>query len=292
MLSSLFKNLRWLSIEVALGALACGYMVAYVLEVKMPWTWWIALPLSVWVIYTIDHLIDAFRLQENASTERHQFHHKNFDILVLITILGIVTCGVIGPFFMPIYMVRFGIGMMILTVIHLVILQFVGEKNAIYLGKEWAVGIIYTLGVLGGPLSMRSLSYLVSLPEGFQSHVVIMLALAFQFFCIVMMNLLIFSYYEIERDKKDKENSWVLAIGVQNTAKVVTTLLFLSLATSIFIFTQHANARVLQAEVTLLLMAFATYAILYFKQYFVLDARYRLWGDMIFLLPFWLLVLG
>ncbi|MEZ5145535.1 MAG: hypothetical protein R2759_00215 [Bacteroidales bacterium] len=42
--------------------------------------YWFILPIAVWVVYTSDHLVDAYRLKEKAHTPRHLFHHQNFQI--------------------------------------------------------------------------------------------------------------------------------------------------------------------------------------------------------------------
>ena len=41
-----------------------------------------SLGLTVWIIYTIDHLRDAKKISHQASTERHRFHQRNFRILI------------------------------------------------------------------------------------------------------------------------------------------------------------------------------------------------------------------
>ncbi|MEM6805500.1 MAG: prenyltransferase, partial [Bacteroidota bacterium] len=103
-MKKLFHLGRILSLDVVGGALASTYMAVIYLGVKMPHIFWFALALSVWVIYTADHLLDAYRLKEKAHTERHLFHHYHFQSISTVFILGLLICLFVLPFLVPAYM--------------------------------------------------------------------------------------------------------------------------------------------------------------------------------------------
>lgn len=75
-------------------------MVACYLDFAMPWSWYVVLPLAVWVIYTGDHLLDAYRLQDQASTPRHRFHHRHFKLLLALAVIAAVTAVTLALLFL------------------------------------------------------------------------------------------------------------------------------------------------------------------------------------------------
>ncbi len=57
---------------MALAALGGGVMATRVTGALMPRTFYLLLPLSVWVVYTPDHLLDARRQAAPPPTPRHR----------------------------------------------------------------------------------------------------------------------------------------------------------------------------------------------------------------------------
>lgn len=50
----------------------------------------VALGLTVWIIYTADHLRDAKLIVHKASSHRHRFHQQNFKVLLIILCVAFV----------------------------------------------------------------------------------------------------------------------------------------------------------------------------------------------------------
>ena len=71
---NILRMFNMLSIDVAIGALFSGYFVKIILPFQIHWSYWCILPLSVWIVYTADHLVDALRLKKKSHTKRHLFH--------------------------------------------------------------------------------------------------------------------------------------------------------------------------------------------------------------------------
>ena len=62
---NLLQLFQAFSLDVVIGALAVGLFAIKLLLVRPnPW-WWLVLALSVWVVYTADHLIDGFQQKQN-----------------------------------------------------------------------------------------------------------------------------------------------------------------------------------------------------------------------------------
>ena len=74
MLVRLYRILNTLSLDVSIGAVISAMFFAEVLQVKILPYGLATLALTVWIIYTIDHLRDARAIGTKASTARHLFH--------------------------------------------------------------------------------------------------------------------------------------------------------------------------------------------------------------------------
>lgn len=275
----LFRRLRILSLDVVLGAIASGSMVVHLLTLDMPVFWWLALPMSVWVIYTADHLLDAYRIGDQAHTERHLFHHVHFRPIALIWGALLLSCLTWIPWNLPIEMIFFGLGMGACVMIHLTLVSWVGGRISRLLQKELGVGLIYTAGVWGGPLSLFD-----SIPPG-------LWILCLQFFLLAMFNLLLFSMYEIQSDELDGHTSFVRAIGVGRTRQVLIGLasaILLLMAGSLWM---SISKETLAVQGIYLAMLSLFLVLMQFPQYFEAGEKYRIWGDAAFLLPalIWLL---
>ena len=81
-----------LSLDVVLGSLAVGMFAVKLLDVNPVLAWWFILPCAVWVVYTLDHLVDGFKRKGASSIYRHRFHYQNrWIIIALILIIGATT---------------------------------------------------------------------------------------------------------------------------------------------------------------------------------------------------------
>jgi hypothetical protein len=264
-----------LSIDVAAGALASGSLAAWWLGLEMPWAWWVALPLSVWVIYTLDHLLDARRLKGQAHTPRHLFHHQHFTVIVIGWMLGFVSCFFLLPVFLPWQIWWFGLGMGGLVLLHLGLVKLIGDRVSWLFHKELGVALIYALGVWGGPLSLIEGDWM-------SWHWLPLL----QFLALALINLLAFSAYEVEVDQLDGHTSFVRAIGRKNTRLLIGLLAFVHLGIGGYLGKEMALPDawwLLQAIMAIML--FILLLISYWPRYFTQAERYRLWGDAVFILP-------
>ena len=89
-----------LSLDVILGSIAVGIFATAVLKVQPnPW-WWIILPVSVWVVYTLDHLIDGFKKRDESTIYRHRFHYKYRNILGMLVVLFGLTAVILSIIFL------------------------------------------------------------------------------------------------------------------------------------------------------------------------------------------------
>ncbi|MEZ4826748.1 MAG: hypothetical protein R3C61_10725 [Bacteroidia bacterium] len=271
-MSGFYRQIQMLSLDVVVGAVTSGGMVARLLDVEMPWIWWIALPVSVWVIYTADHLLDAWRLGESAHTERHLFHHHHFRAIATIWLILLLFCLFILPFLIPLPLLWFGMGMGGLVLIHLGLVQWVGAKTSLLLHKELGVASIYAGGVWGGPVAM-AWDHLEQIP----------FSLFAQFFLLALINLLIFSLYEMETDTRDGHTSFVRAIGAQKAMRLIWALGLLVVLAGVFGWEtgtfHYGKTQVIYGIMLTILLMLAIR-----QETFRPGDKYRAWGDAVFLL--------
>ncbi|MEZ4774686.1 MAG: hypothetical protein R3D00_15990 [Bacteroidia bacterium] len=270
----MYKYFQILSLDVVVGAVASGGMAAKMLQVSMPLIWWVALPVSVWVIYTLDHLLDASRLKNQAHTERHLFHYRHFRVIGSVWAILFLSCLTWIPFYVPAQMLYLGLGMGVLVVFHLGLVQWVGGKTSWLLHKELGVAVIYAVGVWGGPLVMAG--YPVSLME---------IYLFIQFFLLALINLIIFSLFDIETDTRDNQTSFVRAIGEKKAKGLIGFLSLIVVGLGLW-GGLGFSPKEWAVEAIYGFMLGILLGLIFQRKWFSINERYRIWGDGVFYLPF------
>jgi 4-hydroxybenzoate polyprenyltransferase len=260
-----YRFLNLLSIDIAAGAIACALFFARLLDVEMRVAAIVSLGLTVWIIYTVDHLMDAKKIEGRASTERHRFHQDHFKVLVLLTIIAILVNAIL-IFFIKRPVLYSGVVIIALIGFYLLL-----HTRLAFL-KEVFVAMLYCVGVLLPSVAVTSVSLTTI-------HYLFSLA----FFFAALINLLLFSWFDRERDKMDGRTSFVTHLGEQITIQTLYFLVIVNMMISIYLAIASSNQ---VAAMVPLLMTLALAAILRFRTSFAKDDRYRLLGDAVFLLCF------
>lgn len=220
------------------------------------------LGLAVWIIYTADRLLDVKDLKSPATTDRHKFHHRYQNQLwISIFLMGFIAGTLV--FFLHPSIIVIGI--------------FIAASSGLYLLiqkhlriKEFIVAILYTVGVLLPSLGLRgSLAWELYL-------------LIAQFFIVALINLLLFSRFEYETDKRSGYSSFATTYGAKVTTRLVWMLCFGSFSITAWMLIQNLYT------VTTLIFLFMTFVLMVislFPTYFSVNSRYRLLGDAVFFLP-------
>jgi hypothetical protein len=223
----------------------------------------ISLGLTVWVIYTADHLIDAKRLIHPAATERHRFHQKYFRVLLVLAVIATMV-DAIQLFF--IRKVVFIDGL----VLTIVILVYFLIQRSLKLFKELTGAVLYVGGVLLIPWSVKDIH-----ATGYEIMLIIQFALT------ALINLVLFSWFDKQQDEQDRQSSFATVMGENPTKNSLVSLFVIQACIAVtLIFIGDARPVVVLIMMnTLLLTIFLN------KKYFETNDRYRLLGDAIFLLP-------
>src|SRR5690349_20970168 len=93
-MNRLLRWYRWvniLSLDVAAGAVISALFFVDITNAQVYPLSLLALGLAVWIIYTVDHLKDVYRLTQVATTNRHRFHQQHFKVLIIVASLALLT---------------------------------------------------------------------------------------------------------------------------------------------------------------------------------------------------------
>jgi hypothetical protein len=261
----LYQLINVLSLDVVAGAIASALLFAKVFEVQILPVGAGALGLTVWIIYTADHLVDAKRISIPASSMRHRFHQNHFTILAGLLIVAILIDGIMISF------IRKPVFQSGLLLAGAVIIYFLFQRNLKYL-KEFCGALLYSVGVLLPAWSLSTAP--IDLFQG----------VFIAEFCItVLCNLLLFASFDYHRDLRDHHNSFATVMGKKSTRILLSTLFVLngSLMLLQFFWLEDVQSTLW----AILLMNTVLVIIFIFHKRFETDDRYRLLGDAVFLLP-------
>lgn len=267
-----YRYVNALSLDVVAGAVISTLFFARLLAVKMPTEIMVTLALAVWTIYTFDHLWDAYRSKHPMLTFRHQIHQKHFRKLAFMTVLSLLT----GLFLMqglPGTTISYGIAISLMVLFYFLITGWLSTTTIYH--KEILIALIYTGGVLVGPLSLRH--HPISPTE-----VVLMV----QFLLLAFVNLLIFAYYESDIDRLQQFPSLLASIGSKMSRYLIVITLSLIATISLVLVFYTINDHIVASSYSIvLIMTGILTLVFYFPRIFSVNDRFRFVGDAIFFVP-------
>lgn len=255
-----YRLINLLNLDVMLGAMATALFFSRQMMVPVRVYGVVALGLTVWVIYTVDRLMDVRHLNQPAYSERHRFHQKYAQPLWIAVVGVVMIIGVLMVFIRPSILIG-GLILAPLSGLYL-LLQ---KKIPI---KELTVAVFYTLGVL---LPAWPGSWNLLLPVA---------ALIVQLFLIALTNLVLFAWFETDTDNKMGQASLVTRLGKKSVTVLLMVLFTVGSSLSL-------GVTILFNPVSWIFLAMwmALICLFRFHTYFEQHERYRLWGDAIFYLP-------
>jgi 4-hydroxybenzoate polyprenyltransferase len=264
LLVNLFQYIRWLSLDIALGgAILLLYISNQVYKLDIPSVIVLLLVVAILIIYTTDHLIDARRV-ENPTMPRHLFHKEKQRVLIYY-LMGLAVIGCIGLLYVDLQVIIIGAGITVCSGLYLLVNRRLAKHGT----KELVVALVYASAMFVYPV----MNITVSLVD---------IVYWLQLFLIALTNLLIISYYEHDRDSRDKTTSIAHVIGIDATRKVAVFLLaVVSILAAINLIAGYDSSYhffVLAASIVLCV-------VLVFDAFFGIEERYRFTCDAVFLIP-------
>jgi 1,4-dihydroxy-2-naphthoate octaprenyltransferase len=264
-LGKLYQLVNVLSLDVVAGAIVSALFFARIFAVQIL-SWGVgALGLTVWIIYTADHLVDARSVHTPASSKRHRFHQNHFALLAgALLFAGVIDGVMISLIRKPV--LYYGLVLAVAVIVYLSC-----QRRLKYV-KEFCGALLYSVGVVLPAWSLSTTA--ISLSQG----------LFIAEFCItVLCNLLLFSLFDLHHDLRDHHHSFVTVMGERTTRFLLSGFFMLNGALMLLQFSWLANTR--DILLVILFMNLMLLIIFIFHKRFEADDRYRIVGDAVFLVP-------
>ena len=248
-----------------------GLMAVYILDVAVPIFWWILLPTTVWVIYTADHLLDAHKGAGTIVSQRHLFHKNHFRSLAPFCFATGLSICFISLLYFPIYLLMAGILLGIICIAYLLYSRFVQIYT---LPKEIIIAILYTAGIWYAPLMLSKFAIIQLIP--------IVLT-----FLTALNNIVLFSVLGKSEDLKSGFGS----IAIVMDEGLITKLLKIDIIGTIIIsvimaYLFQSQTRICIVSIIFAVMNLTLCSIFMFRSLLIINDRYRIIGEAIFILPF------
>ena len=230
LLARLLQWLNSLSIDVTIGSVGGTLMICYLTETEISQFSIIALAATVWLIYTFDHLQDAYSIKGEARTHRHRVHQKYFPYLIAAFVVIGSLCAVFVLPKLPMNVIQLGALLLLLVFLHWIFNKF-ESNNSTYLGKEFRISAIYVLGIALPAFSSGAFHHPAFLP------------LLAMFLILSSLNLNILSLIENEIDRLQDQSSITLNIKSARVSLIIKLLAITYLAiftySFLFVFESH-----------------------------------------------------
>jgi hypothetical protein len=238
-----FFNL--LSLDVVLGAVAGMYFFSDILESNCPLISYFLLGMAVWGIYTLDHLVDAKMTDNQATSQRHQFHQQNFRLISLAWLIVLLTgFSVLFSFAEIRFLIIPGFALALIMTIWMALLRWIGEK-ASWL-KEISTAIFYVSGITLVPWLLKDPDY----------NTVIFHLLILGYLILALLNLLILSYMDERGDERDGFGSILVLLSKGELSRLIWFLGIFGIVSLVVIFFWQPSYYKIHISLLLLMFLF------------------------------------
>lgn len=273
MFSKVAKYCNALSVDVALGSVIMTFFFANMFSASLPILFYLLMAIFIWCVYTLDHLIDAKDVQNEAGTFRHRFHQKYFKIIFPFWYVVFGAAFVLSFIFLPQKLLLGGMVIAVLVFVHLLLIRLFRKDQVYFIPKELMVSLIYFAGVLFAPLLYKN--ELVTLSR---------LTILVQFFIVVLLNLFIFSLFDRGVDESEGHRSLTVSKGKHYVIRMIQGLLLINVV--LFVMNVFLLPVYLwKYQLLVVLMSFSLGLIYKYFNFFAINDRFRLLGDFVFIYP-------
>ncbi|MVM28845.1 hypothetical protein GO755_02285 [Spirosoma sp. HMF4905] len=271
------RNLYYLSFPVVIGAVLSNKMAARLSDVDpIHWATPIVLALAVFIIYTVDRLLDVQKDEINATgqplTARHRFHREHAPVLWRL-VIGSAVLAVILTFFLPSSVVKFGIVLGGVCVAYVGAVFRLPAYHPALLLKEPLVATLYSAGIWGSVWVQRPTISNVDIAE------------CLMFTGIAFQNLLLFAVMEQLESPRKPMFSLASEWGADRCDMILRWLTFVIIATGLALCFLAKDRFAQRSALMLALMSLTLYGIQRYPAYFLKNERYRWLGDGVFWMP-------
>ncbi len=271
----IYRYLHFLSIDIVLGALASSCFAAQLFGSDPGYVWTFILALTVWLLYTGDHMLDALRHRKKVEREMHYFMLKHrkaviYALGVVAVVNSILIINLLDKELFKYALVLAGLVLLFYTIRH------VFRKNRILqIPGEFFVMILYMAGTWLGPA--------VAKEGGFEvGHGMIALI----FLGVLLMNLGVISLYDIKLDSRMGIASLANLLGIKRTKNLLLGTAIAIYLISLLQFLIFDMDRFSQYALILTGMGTILLLVLYYPSRFRKNDYFRLAADSVLIMGF------
>ncbi|MCB8994547.1 MAG: hypothetical protein H6538_02950 [Bacteroidales bacterium] len=272
-LTRILQLFRYFSLDIIIGAIASLVFASSVMGVVMPRPYYIILGLTVWLIYTADHLMDGVKTRGKSESDTHNFFYKYKIPIILVFLLVLVFNFRLVMYRLDEKFIEFGFAPALAVVVYLVLNRYYGDAPRYFFIKEVWIALIYTIAIWGGPFIMANDLFT-------PASLLTMLS----FFLLIFGNVLIYSIYERDKDEKDNNRSLVRDFGLRMTINLALAGLILAILSAIVVYVFMGGA--LMHMLTIMLIAGPMLLILSYPEFFTRGKLYGIVADLLIWLFF------
>ncbi|GAB2566900.1 UbiA prenyltransferase family protein [Spirosoma areae] len=278
------RQLYYLSMPVVIGAVLSNRLATRLSDVDpVHWATPVVLGLVVFIIYTVDRLLDVEKFKADATsqplTARHQFHRQHAPLLWRV-VLGAAGLALILTFFLPGSVVRFGLVLGGICAAYVAAVFRLPARHPALLLKEPLVAMLYAAGIWGSVWVQRPAITRIDSAE------------CLMFMGIAFQNLLLFAVMEkreLPGDAPTVANrsgktlfSVATELGDERCDTTLRWITFIVVATGFALCFLTSDRFAQRSALILALMSLTLYVIQRYPAYFLKDERYRWLGDGVF----------
>jgi len=270
-----YRYLHYLSIDIVLGALASSCFASRLLASDPGWVWWITLALTVWLLYTADHMLDAWKQRKRIQRDLHYFMMKNRKSLLWSMII-IAAADILLIFnLLDLELMKYALALAGLVLLFYAMRHVFRKNRILMIPGEIFVLLIYMAGTWLGPFVASE-----SVPEAGHGLVALIFA------GTLLMNLGVISIYDMKLDKRMGISSMANLLGIKGTKN-----LLLGTAIGIYLVTMlqflvFEMDRYFQYALILTGMATILLLVLYYPSRFRRNDYFRLAADAVLFMGF------
>ena len=239
--------------------------------VPVHWATPIVLALVVFVIYTVDRLLDVQK-PDKPQTARHRFHYRYAPLLWRVVGVAVLLAFVL-VFFLPGSVVRFGIVLGGVCAAYVGAVYRLPARHPALLLKEPLVALLYSAGIWGSVWVQRPAVRGVEVAE-----FLLFTGIAFQ-------NLLLFSVMEPHDLPEQTDFSLATEWGDARCNVVLRWLTAVITVAGLTVCFLTDDRFAQRSALMLVLMSLTLFVIQRYPDYFRKNERYRWLGDAVFWFP-------
>lgn len=271
------RTVYYLSFPVVMGAILSNRMATRLSDITpVHWATPVVLALAVFIVYTVDRLLDIQK-PNRPFTTRHRFHHRHAPLLWRI-VAGAALLALGLTFSLPGSVVRFGLVLGGVCAAYVGAVFRLPARHPALLLKEPLVALLFSAGIWGSVWVQRPAISGIEIAE------------ALLFVGIAFQNLILFDVMEKQEMSglvQPGKAAFSLATewGDDRCDRLLRWLAFTTVASSLALCFVTPDRFAQRSALMLGLMSLTLYGIQRYPAYFLRNERYRWLGDGVFWLP-------